>query len=117
VAPEECSFIQLVTASDVVWIDWSAVDTTSESICRAVLHSAVQHLRPDGLVVVSTPAGSAHEILAALTPQLELTLIATRHATDGPIELTYQRTGRFTIHDMVRAARTAIRRNSSRLSG
>jgi rhodanese-related sulfurtransferase len=110
VAPEECYFIQLVTAFDIVWIDWSAVDTTSESICRAVLHSAVQHLRPDGLVLVSTPAGSAHQQLDTLTPQLELTLVETRHATDGAIELTYQRTGRFTIHDLVRAARTAIRR-------
>jgi rhodanese-related sulfurtransferase len=110
VPPEECSFVQLVTPFDVVRIDWSAIDSSSESTCRAVLHSAVQHVRPAGLVVVCAPASSDCERLGVLTPQLELALVETRHTTAGSVELTYRRTDRFTIHDMVRTARATIRR-------
>jgi rhodanese-related sulfurtransferase len=109
VPAEECMFVQLNTPFDVVRVDWSAIDISSESTARAVLHSAVQHLRPGGLVVVSTPTSVAHEQLAALAPQLELTPSETR-SIDGSVEVTYRRTDRFTIHDMVRAARAAIRR-------
>jgi rhodanese-related sulfurtransferase len=109
VPAEECMFVQLITPFDVVRVDWSAIDISNESTARAVLHSAVQHLRPGGLVVVSTTTSAAHEQLDALAPQLELTPSETR-SIDGSVEVTYRRTDRFTIHDMVRAARAAIRR-------
>jgi rhodanese-related sulfurtransferase len=110
VQAEECPFVQLVTPFDVVRIDWSAIDSSSESTCRALLHSAVQHLCAGGIVVVCAPGGSDFNRLDVLTPQLELTLVETRHGEDGSVELTYRRTERFTIHDMVRAARATIRR-------
>jgi rhodanese-related sulfurtransferase len=110
VPPDECAFIQLVTAFDLVWIDWSAVDATSETACRAVLHSAVQHLRPAGRVIVSTPAGAGQDQLDMLTPQLELTLVESQHCGNELVELTYQRTDRHTIHEVVRAAREIISR-------
>jgi rhodanese-related sulfurtransferase len=110
VPPEECSFVQLVTPFDVVRIDWSTIDSSSESTCRAVLHSAVQHVCAAGLVVFCTPVGFDYERLGVLTPQLELALVETRHTADGSVELTYRRTDRFTIHDMVRSARATIRR-------
>jgi rhodanese-related sulfurtransferase len=109
---DACSFVQLVRPFDVAWIDCTAVDVSTESLCRATLHSAVQHLCPGGLLIVSCAATRLDhcELVTALAGQLELSVVGEPERVDGRVELHYRRTDRFTIHDMVRAARASIDR-------
>jgi rhodanese-related sulfurtransferase len=110
VPADRCSFVQLVPAFDRVWIDWSMFDEPKQSACLAVFHSAAQHLAPGGVLVVSAWPDYSQDLLEELARRVELTLRETRKADVGSIDLTYERTDRFTIHDMVRAARSTIQR-------
>jgi rhodanese-related sulfurtransferase len=110
VPAESCAFVQLVVPFDMVWVDTAVVDIVTESACRAVLHGAVQHLAPGGLMLVDDIRKSTHERIDALTPALELSLLTRSIVDGGSVESIYRRTARFTIHDMVRSARSTIKR-------
>lgn len=76
----------------------------------AIIHCAVQHVVPGGLLVLCHVAGeSSTDDMAA---RFDLEPVGS-FAGDGVGCTTYRRTERFTIHDLVHEARATIRRVSA----
>jgi rhodanese-related sulfurtransferase len=84
---------------------------------RSLVHNAVQHLLPGGLLITgfqasSPTTGLSSDDYEALCAECDLTAIS-RHAEGSSVVMVHRRTDRFTIHDAVYEARQTFRRLTS----
>jgi rhodanese-related sulfurtransferase len=75
----------------------------------AIVHCAVQHLRPGGLVVLCTDGPDGGSDAADVADRFELEPLASFEGA-GRSCTVYGRPTRFTVHDLVFEARSTIRR-------
>ena len=99
--------------------DWAAIQLErrhgvviahpSSDQAAAIVHCAVQHLRPGGLVVLCTDSHDGASDTADIAERFELGPVTSFGGHLGSCAV-YRRPERFTIHDLVFEARTTIRR-------
>jgi rhodanese-related sulfurtransferase len=102
--------LQLDRRFDLVWLNLDAQLPEHRIDSRALVHAAVQHLVPSGLLAVEVPESELDGYRArdVFTLCGEFDLVPERHGAHGDDVALFRRTERFTVHDLVFEARASI---------
>jgi rhodanese-related sulfurtransferase len=104
--------LQLDTRFDLVWLTVPQPRVGSSADPRALVHAAVQHMVPGGVLIIEPdPRGADDVAFSALCAEFDL-IDDSANAIDHTL-LSFRRTERFTVHDLVFEARSTIRRVST----
>lgn len=111
VDPSMHASIQLPRLFDIVWIEGPMAPIATPESCRAVLHSAVQHLSPDGLLVAVLDQldSRRNAQLVQMCPDFALERVELSRYLETAA-LFRRQSERVTVHDLLTNARSRIRR-------
>jgi rhodanese-related sulfurtransferase len=104
--------LQLDTRFDLVWLTVAQPREGSIADPRALVHAAVQHMLPGGVLIIEPDPHAADGVsFPALCAEFDL-IDDSANAIDHTL-LSFRRTERFTVHDLLFEARSTIRRVST----